>query len=63
MIIKYKVFKSSEEFEQFQETGKVRIHAISPVALDIGFNHSENKSDGGLNFGCFVTYIDKVGGE
>jgi len=55
-IIKYKIFKTSETFEQFQNLNNIGISSISPIPTKIECNVS------GLDLECavFVTYFDEI---
>lgn len=62
MKLGYKIFVSSEEFEQWQEIDKPEISQIMPVYLSVNGSLSEGRDgDANLNaapeYGCFVTYF------
>lgn len=58
-IIKYKMFQSSNDFEQWQKDSDVQIGAISPMVLGGDYavvSDVEGRID--VNVQVFVTYID-----
>ncbi len=57
MIIKYKNFESSEEFEQWQVENTIEIKMIIPIALNSVINKYEHKDSAINNYGIMVTYI------
>jgi len=68
-VIKYKIFVTAEEFEDWQydyinKTGTmIQINQVVPIALNLQVSDSSESStsvnmDGNLAFGCFVTYIE-----
>ncbi len=67
-IIKYKTFKSSAEFEKWQEesTEPRQINQIQPQLIEIGLgleeydigNNTGAKGEGKTTFGIFVTYLE-----
>lgn len=58
MIIKYKVFNSSEEFEEFQRVNKgIAIYNISPFITNADIQmQSESSMTGQTQVGVFITY-------
>jgi hypothetical protein len=55
-MLKYKVFKSSEEFEKWQEENKVEICQIQPLVGGINMKEYENEFNGTCNVYIFVIY-------
>jgi len=56
MKLKYKSFKSSKEFEDWQ-TEDIKIHQVMPIALDIGVKAEGSEAEANISFGLFVVYF------
>lgn len=65
MIIKYKTFKSSEDFEQWQRSGSFRIINIQPIFHELDMTEKGNKVTGAVEVAVFVTFAEQAeaGGE
>jgi len=57
-VIKYKVFKTSEEFEVWQMGCSPNIIQIFPLSLSASIKGEEQSFDMETQVGCFVTYSD-----
>ena len=56
-VLKYKLFKSTEEFEQFQRNNKIGITQIQPMFQELKTNEKEGTAK--LDLNIFVVYFDK----
>ena len=68
LIIKYKIFESSEDFEKWQESNNIYIHQIIPCALRVHNTFSNSLitesipeyTQGEWLMGVLVTYHDEA---
>jgi len=61
MILKYRFFKSSEEFESFQKDNDVKLFNITPMVNSMNMEAISNNQNTGIeaSYGVFVTYTEK----
>ena len=64
-ILKYKVFKSSEEFEEFQKENSIQVISITPIAGTANGNTTETSEEAmdldiSISFNTFVVYRDAL---
>lgn len=57
MIIKYRTFNSSEEFEQWQTENSVKVLTIQPLASTFGGPATDNEVSATISWSVFVTYV------
>jgi hypothetical protein len=57
-IVRYKIFKSSEEFVKFQEENKIMLHNIIPVYPDFENIKTENMESVTHTICILVTYTE-----
>ena len=57
MIVKFKNFGSTEEFEKWQMENTIEIKMIVPIALSTHTHKDNYKEDGYLQYGVMVTYV------
>ena len=58
MLIKYKTFSSSEEFEKFQEENTINIISVSPLVSGINFSEEQVAMRGDTEISVFVVYCN-----
>lgn len=61
-MIKYKFFKSSDEFETWQKswekTGRIAISQVNPVPLTLSGSAEGNEVNADIAFGVLVVYTE-----
>lgn len=58
MLIKYKTFYSSEEFEKFQEENTINIISVSPLVSGINLSEEQLVMRGDAEIAVFVVYCN-----
>lgn len=56
-VLKYKLFKTTEKFEQFQKENKIGITQIQPMIQE--FKTDDKSGTATLDLNIFVVYFDK----
>jgi len=61
MIIKYKFFKNTEDFEAFQDEESVKVFSIVPMvnAINMGATSANDGTNLQAAYGVLVTYSEK----
>ena len=56
-IIAFKSFKTTEEFEEWQDSREVQIISATPIVNDMSADITEHSANADMRFGIFVQYI------
>ena len=56
-IIAFKAFKTTEEFEEWQEDHEIQIISATPIVNDMSADITEHSANADMRFGIFVQYV------
>ena len=60
IIVKYKTFNTSEEFELYQIDNGIRVVTVQPLPTNVDSDFNENESmDMNIDYAVFVTYTEE----
>jgi len=59
IIVKYRTFNTSKEFEDYQNENEIRVVTVQPLPtnVDVEFNKDAN-GDMNIDYAIFVTYTE-----